>query len=166
MANSSAVDTIKNRVVKKFIKDSSIIDALHVPKIGLKPEEYVGEYIFTYNQNPFTLNDVQTFITVQVHIPKSFDRNKTFVIPTLEIWIISHERHMKVSEIPKVTSNRNDYISQLIDKKLNGKRGIFPIGVAELSSNVEGSFQKDYLYRKMIFEGRDINNSACDRDDE
>ena len=86
--------------------------------------------------------------------------DETFVKPTVEIWIISHERHMIVNNIPKVTDNRNDYLSKLIDKKLNGKSG-FGIGKMKLSSNVEGSYQQNYLYRKMVFECTDLNNSLC-----
>ena len=78
----------------------------------------------------------------------------------MEIWIISHVNHMKVDNIPKVTDNRNDYLSKLIDRKLNGKPD-YGIGKLRLIVNIEGSYQQDYVYRKMIFEGLDLNNSLC-----
>ena len=67
---------------------------------------------------------------------------------------------MIVDNVPKVTENRNDYLSKLIDKKLNGKSGI-GIGELKLTSNIEGSFQKDYVYRKLVFECVELNNSLC-----
>ena len=126
--------------------------------------------IFDYNQNPHTLNKVGTFITVQVHIPQSYyndywDKSKVHVYPSIEIWIISHEKHMIVDNIPKVTQNRNDYISELIDRKINGKRG-FGIGETKLISNTEGAFQNDYLYRKLVFQCLDLNSSLCEDEDE
>lgn len=163
MANSSIIGKAKNKIIKEFIKDDAIIRAID-SSIVTSPEKLVGTHIFNYDQNPNTINTVETFITIQVHIPQKLYTNSTYVYPTIEIWIISHENHMVVDNVPKITYNRNDYLSMLIDNKLNG-RSDFGIGELTLQSNVEGSYQKDYLYRKMVFEGTDVNNSFC-KDDE
>lgn len=161
MANSSIVGYAKNKIIKEFIKDQGIVDAIGCDK-GDTGEKLVNTHIFNYNQNPNTMNDVQTFITIQVHIPQSYGygTSTVYVSPTIEIWIISHEKHMNVDNVPKVTENRNDYLARLIDEKLNGRTDI-GIGKLVLVSNVEGSFQKDYLYRTLVFKGTDLNNSMC-----
>lgn len=162
MANSSIIGSAKNKIVKEFIKDKDIIAAIGCPE-ELTAEQLVGTHIFTYHQNPNTINTVQTFITIQVHIPQSYNyKTNIYVNPTIEIWIISHEKHMTVDNVPKITENRNDYLSRLIDKKLNGRKD-FGVGKLDLVSNVEGSYQKDYVYRKLVFACTDINNSLCDR---
>lgn len=160
MANSSIVGVAKNKIIKEFIKDSEIVSAIGC-SANETGEKLVNTHIFNYNQNPNTINDVKTFITIQVHIPQSyrFDSN-IHVQPKIEIWICSHEKHMIVDNVPKVTENRNDYLARLIDEKLNG-RDDFGIGKLKLISNIEGSFQKDYLYRVLVFEGLDINDSLC-----
>lgn len=166
MSNSSIIRRVKNTIIKEFIKDKEIVAAIDSHEV--KPnesEKLINRHIFDYNQNPHTLNNIETFITVQVHIPQNFysgyHGNSTIhVKPTIEIWIISHERHMSVDNIPKVTQNRNDYLSELIDNKINGRRG-FGIGETKLLSNIEGAFQQDYLFRKMIFECLDLNKSMC-----
>lgn len=163
MANSSSIGKIKNKVIKDIIQDADIVAAINSANIK-KPEDLIYTHIFTYHQNPYTLKNVQTFLTIQVHIPSQYDIDKTFVKPTLEIWIISHYQHMKVNNIPKITDNRNDYISELLDKKLNGKD--YGIGGLILDSNVEGSYQEDYLWRKMLFVTKDLNQSLCNIDDE
>lgn len=168
MANSSIINKAKNKIVKEFIKDDLLLQAIDSPDLDIsKPEKYIGRYIFDFQQNPYTIEDVKTFLTVQVHIPEVYtygrDNSKIFSQPTIEIWIISHERHMKVNNIPKVTANRNDYISMLIDTKLNG-RDDFGIGKLSLLMNIEGAYQVDYVYRKMVFQGLDINNSLCDEE--
>lgn len=162
MANSSIIGTAKNKIIREFIRDNDIVMAIGSQDVTSvdNAEKLIGTHIFNYNQNPNTLDKVGTFITVQVHIPKSYDRNKTFVNATVDILIISHEQHMFVDNVKKVTDNRNDYLSRLIDGKLNGRSG-FGIGTLKLVSNLEGSFQKDYLYRQMIFEATDLNESLC-----
>lgn len=165
MANSSIIREAKNKIVKEFIKDTDIVAAINSSTV--KPnesEKLINTHIFNYNQNPHTLNIVGTFITIQVHIPQSYyndyNASVTRVKPTIEIWIISHEKHMVVDNVPKVAQNRNDYLSELIDKKINGKTGL-GIGETVLLSNIEGAFQQDYLFRKMIFQCVDFNWSLC-----
>lgn len=170
MANSSIIRKAKNRIVKEFIKDKDIIAAIDSKDIqSNEPEKLIGTHIFNYNQNPHTLNKVGTFITIQVHIPQNYysdyhGNSAIHVKPTIEIWIISHERHMIVDNVPKVTQNRNDYLSELIDNKINGKSG-FGIGDVKLISNIEGASQTDYLYRKLTFQCLDLNWSFCEEED-
>lgn len=164
MANSSIIGKTKNRIIKEFIKDKEIIAAIN-PKDTISPEKLKGTHIFDFHQNPYTINTAITFITIQVHIPQPFSfTDNTYVKPTIEIWIISHEKHMIVDNVPKVTENRNDYLSKLIDRKLNGQSG-FGIGKLKLTSNIEGSYQQDYVYRKLVFECVELNDSLC-KDDE
>lgn len=170
MANSSIVRKAKNKIIKEFIKDKEIIEAINSSEIkSNEPEKLIGTHIFNYNQNPHTLNKVGTFITVQVHIPQNYysdyrGNSAIHVKPTIEIWVVSHEQHMIVNNVPKVTQNRNDYLSELIDNKINGRSG-FGIGEIKLISNVEGSFQQDYLFRKMMFQCLDLNWSLCEEED-
>ena len=78
---------------------------------------------------------------------------------------------MMVTNIPQITDNRNDYISKLLDKKFNGRStfgandndedNVHLYGKMNLVSNVEGALNK-FLYRRMIFEMKDLNDSLCD----
>ena len=161
MGNSSIIGKSKNIIIKSLIKDKEIVAAINSANV-VSPEKLKGTHIFDYHQNPNTLNVVGTFITIQVHIPESFTfKESAFVKPIIEFWIISHERHMVVDNIPKVTENRNDYLSKLIDRKFNGSLD-FGIGKLKLVSNIESSYQQDYVYRKMTFECTDLNESLCD----
>lgn len=178
MANSALISNLKEAIIKELVNDESIFYAIDSPYIdGLEDaDKLVYQHIFPYHKNPETITDTITFLTIQVHIPKTYDRNNTWVSPRLEIWIFSHEKHMKVNNIPKIPDNRNDYISRLLDEKFNG-RGTFGVskkdsnnfhlyGDMDLISNVEGSFSKEFLYRQMIFEMHDINDSLCADDEE
>lgn len=161
MANSSIVGRAKNKIIREFIKDESIRKAIGSSEVK-SPEKLIGTHIFDYHQNPNTLNTVGTFVTIQVHIPNSYyiGSNRAFVNPIIEIWIISHWEHMIVDNIDKITENRNDYLSRLIDNKLNGNMNL-GFGQVELLSNEEGAIQTDYVYRKMVFECVDLNRALC-----
>lgn len=165
MANSSIIEDAKNKIIREFIKDKQIVAAIDSSKVAKEsPEELINTHIFDYAQNPNTVNIAETFITIQVHIPYTREMERsgkaTYVKPTIEIYIISHEDHMIVKNIPKVKSNRNDYLSRLIDEKLNGSTD-FGIGKLILLSNLEGSIQQNYSYRVLTFQCVDLNDSLC-----
>lgn len=174
MANSSLINDIKRAVISELVNDESIFYAINSPDITSLDEadKLVYSHIFPYHKNPETITKTITFLTIQVHIPKTYDKNNTWVIPRLEIWILSHDQHMKVDNIPKISDNRNDYISKLIDKKFNGRtslgisnnadNNLSLYGKLDLVSNVEGAFSTEFLYRQMIFETKDLNNSLCE----
>lgn len=176
MANSSMVSDIKDKVIRELIDDETFFYAVNSPTITDKKyaKKLVNKHIFRYNQNPETLKDAITFLTVQVHIQKinRWNTKDIWIRPVLEIWIYSHESCMKIDNIPDISADRNDYISQLIDDKFNGrtslgleddKNKIKLLGELDLVENSEGAYSPSYLYRKMIFVTKDINDSLCDR---
>lgn len=165
MANSDIITSMKNAVIKEIIKDEALVTAIDAPNITLKnSEKLLNSHIFRFNQNIETITEVDTFITVQVHIPdSSYHRNgisSSFVQPVLEFWIISHFRHMNILNIPGISDNRNDYISKLLDEKFNG-RSDFGYGSLELVCNLEGCLYDKYLYRSMKFRTIDLSDSLC-----
>lgn len=176
MANSSIIPNLKKAIIKELISDERIFYAIDSPDITSfeNADQLIYTHIFPYHKKTETITETITFLTVQVHIPNTYGRNNTWVTPMLEIWIISHASHMKVDNIPKISDNRNDYISKLIDKKFNGKdtfgnskkdlNNVHILGKLDLISNEEGSFSTPFLYRRMVFEMKDLNNSFCDED--
>ena len=164
MANSSFIGKAKNRIIKEIIKDNEIVQAIDAPDIG-SPEDLVGNYVFNYHQDPYTVKKTITFLTVQVHIQqqRNWSENTIYVYPIIEIYIISHYSHMSVDNVPKITENRNDYIARLLDEKFNGYDGL-GVGQIKLTSNVEGAMQGDYVFRKLTFNGTDLNDSLCEEE--
>lgn len=160
MANSTSISEFKERVVRAIAKDDTLVYAFDA-KDCENGGDLIGTHIFKYNKNPETITETITFMTVMVHT-KSRDKNGVFVTPTLELWIYSHNDHMKMDY--RITKdNRNDYISMLLDEKFNGSTEYGGIGKLNLVSNTEGTFNQKFLYRRMIFETVDISDSMCDR---
>lgn len=168
MANSSIVTFMKDKVIKEMIQDADFVTAIDAPNITIRnSDKLINKYIFRFNQNIETISETDTFITVQVHIPDNSYANRgntsIFIKPVLEIWIISHFRHMNITNIPGISDNRNDYLSKLIDEKFNGSRD-FGYGELNLVSNTEGCLYDKYLYRNMKFITLDINDGQCDEE--
>lgn len=159
MANSSIIASMKDKVIKEIINDEMIVKAINASYES--PDDLINTHIFRFNQNPQTINQTITFITVQVSIPKSRDRNKTWIMPVLEIWIYSHNQHMNIRNIAGVSASRNDYLSELLDKKFNNRNDLGGYGNLQLESNVEGVFDQNFVYRRMIFETKDLNKKFC-----
>lgn len=165
MANSIVISDLKERVVDAIAHDDTIFRAFDA-KDCENGGDLLGKYIFKYNRNPETITDVVTFMTVMVHIEARTTgywqkgQNTTFITPVLDIWIYSHYEHMDM-DYP-IKDNRNDYLSMLIDEKLNGSTDFGGIGKLSLVQNTEGSIAQKFLYRNMVFKTIDVNDSFCD----
>lgn len=160
MANSDVITSLKDKVIKEIAYDDTLFHAIDPDTSKIENGgDLPGTHIFTYNKNPETITTTMTFLTVMVDT-YSKDRNKTFITPTLTIYIYSHNNHMEIKNIRGIKDNRNDYISKLLDLKFNGKSEA--MGTLRLVSNVEGVAGKEFLFRRLIFETIDLNNSICE----
>lgn len=162
MANSISISDFKLKIVDAIAHDDTLFYAFDA-KGCENGGDLINTHIFKYNKNPETITEAITFMTIMVHTRTNSNRNRdyAFIIPTLEIWIYSHNDHMKMDS--KITKdNRNDYISMLLDTKFNGSTEYGGIGKLMLTLNQEGTFNQKFLYRRMIFETIDVNASFCE----
>lgn len=163
MPNSSIIDDMKTRVQDAILADPLLVKAIDAKDITEdNVADLIGTHIFTFAQNPNLVQSSETFLTLQVHIPQYNTPDYRWVHPVLEIWIISHNRHMRVDNIPRIRANRNDFISQLLDEKFNGSTD-FGYGQMFLQLNTEGVHgdNSDFLYRRMVFVTKDLSRSTC-----
>lgn len=165
MANSDIIRKAKNKIITEFIQDKEIIEAMDIPEILVpknKPSEAFGKAIFDFNQPPNTIKESMCFMSVLLNMPEAYrNQNDMYVKPRVIINIWCEIDHMRVKNIPKVTSNRVDYLSYLIDNKINGREDL---GIKQLVliKNEEKSYWDKWLMREIVFEGLDFNNSLCD----
>lgn len=159
MANATSISEFKERVMDAITHDDTIFYAFDA-KDCENGGDLIDTHIFKYNKIPETITEVSTYMTIMVH-EKSLDRYHTFVVPSLEMYIYCHDKHMKMDR--KITKdNRCDYISRLLEEMFNGSTKYGGSGELKKILNTEGTYNKDFLYRHLIFETFDINNSICD----
>lgn len=158
MANSTSISEFKERVMDAITHDDTIFYAFDAKKCE-NGGDLENTHIFNYNKIPETITEVSTFMTIMVHT-KSRDKNGSYITPSLEFWIYCHDDHMKMDR--KITKdNRCDYLSMLLDKMFNGSTEYGGIGELKLVLNTEGTYNQGFLYRHLIFETIDTNNSMC-----
>lgn len=145
---------------REILADPILLKAIDVE--FSEESELINTHIFTFAQNPKIIQSSSTYLTIQVHIPRGATSDNKWVHPILEIWIISHNKHMRISNISGVRANRNDFIAQLLDEKFNGSSD-FGYGQMYLERNIEGVHpdNNDYLYRQMVFVTKDLNQGVC-----
>lgn len=176
LANSVLISDLKTAIAKELVKDESLFYAIDSHEITdfKQANKLMYSHIFPYHRITETITETNTYITFQVHIREMSSWNKKWVAAILEFYIYSHDKHMKVNNIPKVTDNRNDYIAKLLDNKFNGrssfgnnkdpKNDVHLYDDLSLTLNEEGATQQGFLYRHMAFKTKDLNNSACDQE--
>lgn len=160
MANGANISEFKKNVINAITHDDTIFYAFDAKECE-NGGDLIDTHIFTYNKIPETITEVATYMTVMVH-NKSKDRNGTFITSTLEIWIYCNTNHMKMNR--KITKdNRCDYISRLLEEMFNGSYNYGGIGQLKIILNEEGTYNKNFLFRHLIFTTIDTNNSMCER---
>lgn len=178
MANSEFITQFKQKVKNEIINDPLMVHAFGSPNYDPEDLDFSGEdvgdnHIFTWNRNPDVVTESITFMTILVNTAVKRYDNK-WMIPKLEIWLYTHDEHMKLDpkDFPGIAANRNDYLSQLIDLKFNGrnilggetdKDKIRLVDDLLLTTNTEGVTIGNFAYRHMIFETKDMNSSMCSR---
>lgn len=161
MSNSTSISDFKRNVMDAITHDDTIFYAFDAKECE-NGGDLENTHIFTFNKVPETITNVSTYMTIMVHTQRknNWDRNVYFINPSLEFWIYCHHNHMKMDR--KITKdNRCDYISMLIDEMFNGSTEYGGIGKLKLTLNTEGAYNKDYLYRRLLFETIDVNDSFC-----
>lgn len=177
MANSELISDLKSAIVKELVNDEGLFYAIDSHDITnpKQANKLMYKHIFPYHRITQTVTETDTYLTFQVHIREMSSWNKRWISAILEFYIYSHDKHMKVENIPKVTDNRNDYIGKLLDKKFNGRSSfgnnkdsandIRLYESLDLTLNEEGVTQQGFLYRHLMFKTKDLNNNPCNRDE-
>lgn len=161
LANSTIISDFKRNVMSALTHDDTIFNAFDAKECE-NGGDLENTHIFTYNKVPDTITEVSTYLTIMVHtnIQNKWDKQVTFIKPSLEFWVYCHDKHMKMDR--RITKdNRCDYIAMLLDYMFNGSTEYGGIGQLKLTLNTEGAYNKDFLYRHLIFETIDVNDSFC-----
>lgn len=107
-------------------------------------------HIFPYEQLPSTTEDGRTYVCFDVDIERVY--NKTFLAPTIYIWVFSHHSALR---LPK-GGVRTDEICKEIAEVLDGSRE-YGLGELNLYSVKRFSPMTDYQGKCLTFKAKDYN---------
>ncbi len=161
MANSDSITEWKDIAISRFLGNEDILMALDVTDDEIE-EGLTYKRVFPHLYIPDTIEETSSFINVEVRVP-DISSSGVWVYPELIVDVIVHQNKMKL-DIPGISATRADYLSQLIDRELNGSMD-FGVGKLVLVSNEPGSVNDKFRFRRLTFEAQDVNSTMCDEED-
>ena len=141
----------KNQLMNDLMTSEQIVCLLNdSEEVRCDPEQLVYSQVFPYEYVPDTIVHGQTFICCDVDIQRV--ESKTFLRPTLYIWVFTHKSKMRLPE----GGVRVDKLCAEIAKKINGSR-YYGLGELEFMSSRRFAPITDYQGKVLTFRARDFN---------
>lgn len=140
----------KNQLMKDLLTNSSIVNLIN-PDIEMSESHKLAyNQVFPYEYVPDTVEVGNTFICFDVDIQKSI--NKTFLSPTLYVWVFTHKSQLRLPE----GGVRTDKLCSEICKAINGSR-CYGLGELNLYSIRRFAPMTDYQGKCMTFQAVEFN---------
>lgn len=140
----------KNKLMEDLLTNETIVKLLD-DKVELKNAiELAYTHVFPYQYIPDTVEHSKTFICFDVDVQESI--NKTFLLPTLYIWVFSHKTKLRLPE----GGVQTDKLVSEIAKAINGSR-FYGLGELNLYSVKRFAPVTDYQGKVMTFHTKEFN---------
>lgn len=157
MANSTFVSNTKNKILSELQNDELFLNVLDTTEE--EREDLVYKRIFPFLYIPYTIENVTSFVCVDCSINTTYT-NSRYAFATIIVDVIVHQEHMQL-DMAGISKTRADYLCEIIDKKLNGRKD-FGVGELVLLKNTPDSIASTgFRVRRLIFETKDLNNGIC-----
>lgn len=141
----------KNKLMEDILTNEDIV---HLINEDVKMEDaYQLAYkqVFPAEFIPETLHDGSTFVCFDVDI--QIAPNKTFLCPTLFVWVFVHRSKLR---LPDGGGVRTDKLCSEICKAINGSRE-YGLGELNLYSSKRFAPVTDYNGKCMVFHAKEFN---------
>lgn len=140
----------KNKLMEDLLTNSEIVKLLD-DSVELKNAKQLAyTHVFPYEYIPDTVEEAKTFICFDVDVQESI--NKTFLLPTLYIWVFSHKSRLRLLE----GGVQTDKLVSEIAKAINGSR-FYGLGELDLYSVKRFTPVTDYQGKVMTFHAKEFN---------
>ncbi len=141
----------KNQLMKDLLTNETIVNLVKGGAEISDPSELAYSNIFPYEYLPEITEDGKTFICFEVDVQSV--TNKTFLIPTLYIWVFSHKSLLRMPEGGVLT----DKICSEICNTINGSR-YYGLGELNLYAAKRFSPMMDFSGKLMTFHATEFNH--------
>ena len=143
----------KNKLMEDLLTNEEIVKLVdNTVKIG-DSKLLAYSNVFPYEYIPDTVEEAKTFICFDVDVQESI--NKTFLRPTLYIWVFSHKSKLRLPE----GGVQTDKLVSEIAKAINGSHE-YGLGELELYSVKRFTPVTDYQGKVMTFHAKEFNRPA------
>lgn len=143
----------KNKLMEDLLTNEEIVKLVdNTVNIG-DSKLLAYSNVFPYEYIPDTVEEAKTFICFDVDVQESI--NKTFLRPTLYIWVFSHKSKLRLPE----GGVQTDKLVSEIAKAINGSHE-YGLGELELYSVKRFAPVTDYQGKVMTFHAKEFNRPA------
>lgn len=143
----------KNKLMEDLLTNEEIVKLVdNTVEIG-DSKLLAYSNVFPYEYIPDTVEEAKTFICFDVDVQESI--NKTFLRPTLYIWVFSHKSRLRLLE----GGVQTDKLVSEIAKAINGSHE-YGLGELELYSVKRFAPVTDYQGKVMTFHAKEFNRPA------
>ena len=143
----------KNQLMEDLLTTESIVRLLNDDISLENAHKLAYKQVFPYEYVPETVEEAKTFICFDVDVQESI--SKTFLSPTLYIWIFSHKTRLRLVE----GGVQTDKLASEIAKKINGSR-VYGLGELNLYSVRRFAPVTDYQGKVMTFHMTEWNRPS------
>ena len=140
----------KNKLMEDLLTNPEIVKLLDNSVELKNAKQLAYTHVFPYEYIPDTVEEAKTFICFDVDVQESI--NKTFLLPTLYIWVFSHKSKLRLLE----GGVQTDKLASEIAKALNGSR-FYGLGELDLYSVKRFTPVTDYQGKVMTFHAKEFN---------
>lgn len=143
----------KNQLMKDLLTNSEIVKLLDGAVYMDDAKGLAYTNVFPFEYIPDTVEKAKTFICFDVDVQESI--NKTYLLPTLYIWVFSHKSKLRLPDGGVLT----DKLASEIAKAINGSR-FYGLGELDLYSVKRFAPVTDYQGKVMTFRAKEFNRSS------
>lgn len=140
----------KNKLMEDLLTNEAIVKLLDGNTNLNDAKKLAYTHVFPYEYIPDTVEHAKTFVCFDVDVQESI--NKTFLLPTLYIWVFSHKSKLHLPE----GGVQTDKLVSEIAKAINGSR-FYGLGELDLYSVRRFAPVTDYQGKVMTFHAKEFN---------
>lgn len=140
----------KNQLMKDLLTNETIVSLIQQDTKLEDAENLAYTNVFPYEFIPETVQGGQTFVCFEVDITNV--SNKTYLTPTLYVWVFAHKSNLRLPE----GGVRTDRLCSEICKAINGSM-YYGLGELNLYAVKRFSPMSDYNGKLMTFTAKEFN---------
>lgn len=141
----------KNKLMEDLLTNETIVNLIDEDARFEDAKSLAYNNVFPYEFVPETVQDGKTFICFDVDIQRV--PNKTFLYPTLFVWVFTHKSLLR---LPNGGGVRTDRLCHEICKQINGSRE-YGLGELNLYSVKRFAPMTDFQGKVITFEMKEFN---------
>lgn len=141
----------KNKLMEDLLTTKSIVELIDDEIDMEHAADLAYKSVFPYEYIPDTVEHGRTFVCFEVDVSKA--SSKTFLLPTIYIWVFTHSSKMR---LPDGKGIRTDRLCSEICKKINGSLE-YGLGELDLYSVKRFAPMTAYNGKCMTFAATEFN---------